>query len=40
MTPPSLAQVDLIDFQSAPDGVYKYLLNYQGHMLKRYGTMQ
>jgi hypothetical protein len=36
MTPPSLAQVDLIDFQSAPDGVYKYLLNYQDHGVKYY----
>ena len=28
--------MDLIDFQSVPDGVYKYLLNYQDHGLKFY----
>ena len=28
------AQVDLIDFQSSPDGQYKFLLNYQDHGTK------
>ena len=28
------SQVDLIDFQSCPDGNYKYLLNYQDHGVK------
>lgn len=27
-------QVDLIDFQSTPDGEYKFVLNYQDHMTK------
>ena len=31
-----LPQVDLIDFQSVPDGVYKFLLNYQDHGVKFY----
>ena len=29
-------QVDLIDFQSCPDGSFKYLLNYQDHGIKLY----
>ena len=29
-------QVDLIDFQSCPDGEYKFLLNYQDHGVKIY----
>ena len=29
-------QVDLIDFQSCPDGEYKFLLNYQDHGIKLY----
>ena len=33
---PPPPQVDLIDFQSAPDGVYKFLLNYQDHGVKFY----
>ena len=28
------AQVDLIDFQSSPDGQFKFLLNYQDHGTK------
>lgn len=28
------AQVDLLDFQSFPDGEYKLLLNYQDHSTK------
>ena len=28
--------MDLIDFQSVPDGVYKFLLNYQDHGIKYY----
>lgn len=27
-------QVDLVDFQSSPDGPYKYLLHYQDHLTK------
>lgn len=27
-------QVDLIDFQSVPDGNYKWILNYQDHNTK------
>lgn len=27
-------QVDLVDFQSAPDGEYKWLMNYQDHVTK------
>ena len=27
-------QVDLIDFQSCPDGTFKFLLNYQDHGIK------
>ena len=27
-------QIDLIDFQSLPDGDYKFLLNYQDHGIK------
>ncbi|XP_072384043.1 KRAB-A domain-containing protein 2-like [Diabrotica undecimpunctata] len=30
----SRGQVDLIDFQSSPDGEYKWLLNYQDHFTK------
>ena len=29
-------QVDLIDFQSCPDGEYKFLMNYQDHGVKFY----
>ena len=29
-------QVDLVDFQSCPDGSFKYLLNYQDHGIKLY----
>ena len=29
-------QVDLIDFQSMPDGDFKFLLNYQDHGIKLY----
>lgn len=32
----SRGQVDLIDFQSCPDGEYKFLLNYQDHGTKYY----
>lgn len=28
------AQVDLIDFQTCPDGDYKFILNYQDHLSK------
>ncbi len=30
----SRAQADLIDYQSNPDGNYKYILNYQDHLTK------
>lgn len=32
----SRGQVDLIDFQSCPDGEFKFLLNYQDHGIKLY----
>ena len=32
----SRGQVDLIDFQSCPDGDFKFLLNYQDHGIKLY----
>ena len=32
----SRGQVDLIDFQSCPDGSFKFLLNYQDHGIKLY----
>ncbi|XP_068236851.1 KRAB-A domain-containing protein 2-like [Palaemon carinicauda] len=30
----SRAQVDLIDMQSQPDGKYRFIFNYQGHLTK------
>ena len=32
-------QIDLIDFQSLPDGDYKFLLNYQDHGIKLFHCM-
>ena len=34
----SRGQVDLIDFQSYPDGTFKLLLNYQDHGIKFHGS--
>jgi hypothetical protein len=28
------AQIDMVDFQSVPDGKFKYILNYQDHATK------
>ena len=30
----SRCQVDLIDYQSSPDGDYKFIMNYQDHLTK------
>ena len=35
----SRGQIDLIDFQSCPDGNFKFLLNYQDHGIKLYDNV-